>query len=94
MPEKGVHPLHAPVRVRLQRLAGGGQLDGVGLRHHQPQPGPGGRHRQGAVQLDGHLRHRRGGPVQRPVRPDGSAGHRRGEVRQGLGGTKDEYPTH
>ena len=37
-------------------------------------------HQQGAVPLDGYLHHRRGGPRRRAVRPDGGAGHRRGEM--------------
>ena len=36
---------------------------------------------QGAVPLDGHLRHRRGGCGRRAARADGRAGHRRGEVQ-------------
>ena len=36
---------------------------------------------QGAVPLDGHLRHRRGGPRRRAARADGRAGHRRGEMQ-------------
>ena len=44
------------------------------------------RHRQGAVQLDGYLCHRRPRPVQRAVRADGGPGHRRGKMWSGLGG--------
>ena len=35
---------------------------------------------QGTVPLDGYLRHRRGRGGECPVRADGGAGHRRGEV--------------
>lgn len=52
---QGICPVSPPVYTGLQRLGGGGQLSGVGLRRHRP----GGAHSDGRVQgaapLDRHL---------------------------------------
>ncbi len=68
----------------MQRLAGGGQLHGVGLCRDGALRRSGGADLQGAVQLDGYIRHRRDGSGERPVRADAGTGHRRGEVFQKL----------
>ena len=62
------------------RKAGGGQLHGMGLHHCGRGGTAGGLGVQGTVPLDGYLRHRRGRGGECPVRADGGAGHRRGEV--------------
>lgn len=72
---KGIFSVPAPVQSRLQRLACGGQLVGLGLFHCRRQRQNSSDHQQGAFELDGHLCHWRGEPAGRPFRSDGGSCH-------------------
>ena len=67
--------LYLGVRARFQRLAGAGQLYGVGL-YDRGRPRRTGRlDLQGTAALDGYVYDRRAGPAERPVCADGRACH-------------------